>query len=140
MTVAARRIVDGVDVLRNVTILNMDAFELIPKIEDAPGAVIYCDPVYIENSVDYEHDFLPIDHVRLAQALHRFKRARIIVSYYGHPALDDLYPAWTKRKIEVTKSLAQMGKRESHRQRVVEVLLVNQRTPELPTEGLFGTD
>lgn len=122
--------------LRDVTILNMDAFELIPKIDDAPGVVVYCDPVYIENAVAYEHDFLPIDHVRLAQALHRFKRARIIVSYYDHPALADLYPNWSQRKIEVTKSLARICKRESYRQRAVEVLLVNQRT----AEGLFGVD
>jgi len=120
--------------LRNVTILNMDAFELIPKIEDAPNVVIYCDPVYIENNVGYEHDFLPIDHIRLAQILHRFKRARIVLSYYDHPALDDLYPDWTKRKIEVTKSLTQIGKRGSYRQRAVEVLLVNQQVDGM---GLF---
>ncbi len=112
--------------LRNATILSMDAFELFPKIEDAPGTVIYCDPPYLIHSVDYQHDFRPLDHVRLAQALHRFRRARVVISYYDHPALADLYPGWTMERIEVTKTLVQMGKRGGdHRQRAVEVLLVN---------------
>ncbi len=112
--------------LWNATILNMDAFELIPNIEDAPGTVIYCDPPYLVNSVDYEHDFRPLDHVRLAQALHRFRQARILVSYYDHPALADLYPDWAMERIEVTKALVQIAKRgEGYRQRAVEVLLMN---------------
>jgi DNA adenine methylase len=112
--------------MRNVTILNMDAFQLIPNIEDAPGTVVYCDPPYLVNSVDYEHDFLPLDHVRLAQLLHRFRRTRVVVSYYRHPALADLYPGWSVTEIEVTKAIAQIAKRQSLRVRATEVVLVNQ--------------
>jgi len=111
--------------LRHATILNQDAFELIARIDDAPETVIYVDPPYLEKRLKYEHDLLALDHIRLAQALHKFKRTRIVLSYYDHAALRDLYPDWTCHKIEVTKALAQMARRESERQRVVEVLLVN---------------
>lgn len=113
--------------LTHATILNMDGFKLLPRIDDAPGTLIYCDPPYIVNSVAYEHDFAPEDHARLSQALRQFKRARVVVSYYEHPALADLYPGWTVHRIEVTKAIAQIGKRESRRQSAVEVLLVNEK-------------
>ena len=112
--------------MRNATILNMDAFELIPNIEDAPGTVVYCDPPYIENDVGYEHAFLPLDHVRLAWALTKFRHTRVVVSYYQHPALADLYPGWSVIEIEVTKAIAQIAKRQSLRVRATEVVLVNQ--------------
>ena len=63
----------------------------------------------------------------LAQALHRFRRARVVVNYYDHPALADLYPDWSVTRIEVTKALAQIAKRESHRARATEVVLVNEQ-------------
>ena len=127
--------------LRDATILNMDAFDLLDNIEDAARTVIYCDPPYLVNNVGYEHDFLPIDHVRLAQALHRFRRARVVVSYYDHPALADFYPGWTQERVEVTKAINQChrreSRRESRRERVTEVILTNQN----PGTGfLFGSD
>jgi DNA adenine methylase len=111
--------------MRNATILNMDAFELIQNIEDVTGTLVYCDPPYIVNSLDYEHDFLPLDHITLAQLLNRFRRTRVVVSYYRHPALADLYPGWSVTEIEVTKAIALIAKRESCRRKAVEVLLVN---------------
>lgn len=117
--------------LRGVTILTMDAFELLQKIEDAEGTVIYCDPPYLVNKMDYEHDFSSLDHIQLAQALHRFHHSRVVVSYYAHPILDDLYPGWARYETEVTKAIAQIAKRESKRQTATEVLLVNEHV-ELP--------
>jgi len=113
--------------MRNVTVLNGNAFELIAKIDDARGVVVYADPPYIENKVDYEHSFAPLDHVQLSHLLHRFKKTRVVLSYYAHPAIDDLYPGWQRREIHVTKAIAQIAKRNSQRQRAVEVLLTNQR-------------
>lgn len=113
--------------LRNVAIRNANAFTILPNIEDAEGVVIYVDPPYIENSMDYEHELLPSDHCTLALMLNRFKRARIILSYYAHPILADLYPDWQQIEIRVTKAIAQIGKRESYRQRATEVLLLNDR-------------
>ncbi len=125
--------------MRQVTVLNTDAFKLLDKIEDERGVVIYADPPYIENDVGYTHDFMPLDHVRLAQALHRFKRTRVVLSYYAHPALDDLYPDWKRYSVGVTKAIAQCYKRgKGLRQRATEVLLVNEK-PKAGQLALFGT-
>ncbi len=95
--------------LRAVTILNRDAFQLIPRIEDRQGTVIYCDPPYIEKSTPYEHDFhdgLMVgtnDHERLAVALRGFRHTRVVVSYYEHPCLSGLYAGWTQRRVKAVK-------------------------------------
>jgi DNA adenine methylase len=125
--------------LRNITIINRDAFTVLEKIEDTKGTAIYSDSPYIVKSAPYIHDFRltipdhpePLcrkygDHGRLALALKRFKKARCVVSYYDHPALAELYPGWSRREIVVTKSLASQGKRaQSSDIRATEVLLVN---------------
>lgn len=112
--------------LRNVTILCRDGFELLDRIRDDPGTVIYCDPPYLVKGAKYVHDFKDIDHARLAEALRRFRSARVIVSYYDDPRLQDLYPDWTYRRFEVTKALVNQGMRDQEgRVTAVEVLLIN---------------
>ncbi len=111
--------------MRNVTILNRDGFELLERIEDAPGTAIYVDPPYIERNAKYLHDFKAADHERLADLVKRFTKARVIVSYYAHPEIERLYPGWTQRRIEVTKSMSQGNKRGEGKTRATEVLLIN---------------
>ncbi len=131
---AAKRFVSAVesipswwDRLRNVTILNDDGFLLLERIEDAKGVVIYCDPPYLVKGAKYVHDFSSEDHVRLAELLHRFRKTRVVVSYYDHPELDRLYQGWRKDRIEVTKSLVNQGARDKGGAvKVTEVLLVNE--------------
>lgn len=62
--------------LRRVTILSDDSFEIIPRIEDAEGVAIYCDPPYLTKGAKYVHDFDVADHARLAEQLARFRRTR----------------------------------------------------------------
>lgn len=114
--------------LRAVTILNRDAFELLSRYDDDPAAVIYCDPPYIEKGAKYVHDFTPDDHRRLAESLKRFRAARVVVSYYDHPLLSELYPDWTIRRIDVTKALVNQGARMRTTEKpvkAVECLLIN---------------
>lgn len=111
--------------LANVTILRRDAFELLPRIDDRPGTALYVDPPYIEKSTKYVHDFADTDHERLAESLHRFEHARVVVSYYAHPLLDKLYPGWTQRRFEVSKAMAHQGRRGQNDTKAVEVLLIN---------------
>lgn len=112
--------------LRGVTILSMDAFGLLARIEDAPRTTIYCDPPYLDRSGLYVHDFAAADHVRLAEALARFKRARVVVSYYEHTRLDDLYPGWRVLRKDVTRSAARANPTKKPRDfAATEVLLVN---------------
>jgi len=122
--------------LANVTILQRDAFELLERIDDRKGTAIYIDPPYIEKGAKYIHDFEQQDHIRLAQMLRRFKETRIVVSYYDHPKLAELYPDWGRAEITVTKSLDNQNRRDKENKgvKVVEVLLVN--SP-LEQKGLF---
>lgn len=80
------------DRLRGVTVLRMDAFELLGRIEDTAGTACYVDPPYVSKKVKYKHDFTPAGHDRLAGLLGRFTKTRVVVSYYAHPSLARLYP------------------------------------------------
>ena len=84
----------------------------------------------------YLHDFdesdAPLlgdgdDHARLATALERFKNARVVVSYYDDPRLDELYPQDRWRKVDQArhKNLASQNRRGAVKATAPEVLLVN---------------
>lgn len=123
--------------MRDVTILSGDAFSLLERIEDREGIAIYCDPPYVEKGCKYVHDFRPEDHERLATALSRFERARVVVSYYEHETLRRLYAGWTFVSCPVSKSLASAGRRDSKNDVTApEVLIIN--GPSHTSGGLFG--
>ena len=113
--------------LRSVTILSRCGIELAEKIEDAEGIAIFVDPPYLVKGSKYVHDFKAEDHLRLSNALRRFKNSRVVVSYYDHPLLAELYPDWQKIHCDVAKSMISSGKRNDvNATRAPEVLLVNQ--------------
>ncbi len=111
--------------LRKVTILRMNGFELLARIEDQPGQAIYCDPPYLEKGAEYQHDFSEMDHKTLAEALRRFKYARVVVSYFAHPLLEKLYPGWTQIDVGRAAALAHSGARGKSSAKAPELLLVN---------------
>lgn len=117
--------------LHGVVFSRRDGIELAEKIDDVAGTVIYADPPYIEEGDAYEHAFASSggmfgdDHERLAHALCSKKHARVIVSYYDHPRLAELYPGWTKRACTMNKALAAQNKRGAARTEAPEVLLIN---------------
>jgi DNA adenine methylase len=117
--------------LRHVMILRRDAFELVERIDDASGTALYVDPPYLKETRGdhggsrYEHDFADADHERLAQALRRFRRARVVVSYYDHPRVRELYPDWTVVRCDRHKHLAAQSRRGSTREEAPEILLIN---------------
>lgn len=114
------------DRLRNVTMLNRDAFDLLDRIDDAPGTAIYLDPPYVTKGAKYVHDFSGIDHLRLAKLASRFKNARVVISYYEHPSLLQWYDGWTFVSCPTSKSLVSSGKRASENAiKAPEVLIVN---------------
>ncbi len=62
----------------------------------------------------------------LSIALSRFQRARVAVSYYADPRLqDELYPGWQEIKLSAEKKLAKQDKRGRRTGTAPEVLLVN---------------
>lgn len=115
------------DRLRNVTILDRDGIDLCDRIEDASGVVIYADPPYLAKGAKYIHDFDWLAHRRLAKSLNRFKKTRVVVSYYEHPDLAAMYPGWTKVDCTMTKALVNQGMRDASGEsaKAPEVLLVN---------------
>lgn len=121
--------------MREVTILAADGFDLLAKIDDQPGTSLYVDPPYLVKSERYIHDFADADHERLAGLLARFRQARVVVSYYDDPRLDELYPGWTKVACALSKSLSVQGARGSTNMPAPEVLLVN--GPSYAQRGLF---
>ena len=114
--------------LRHVTILNRDGLDLIDRIEDAPGVVIYCDPPYLIKGALYVHDFESGDHLRLAESLRRFKKTRVVVSYYADARLAELYPGWNCIDCATTKALVNAGMRDQAGNAAVapEVLIINE--------------
>ncbi len=128
--------------MREVTILCKDGLELIGKIADEAGTAIYVDPPYLTKGAKYVHDFKDHDHIALAGLLGRFTNARVVVSYYDDPRLDELYPAdrWTKVKCYRHKALSNQSKRDKTGADVApEVLLINgpSYTDKKPEPGLF---
>lgn len=118
--------------LRKVVILSECGIELCERIEDKPGTVIYCDPPYLVKSGKYLHDFKAADHERLARALQRYTKTRVVVSYYEHPDLDRLYPGWKRVCCEVAKAMVASGRRDGKNDaKAPEVLLINERQGEL---------
>ena len=82
---------------------NRDTFDVLPKIEDRAGTVIYADPTFIGKESLYHHGLsskpddaglVSDDHDRLAEMLGRFKLTRVVLRYYKHERLDDLYRGW----------------------------------------------
>lgn len=117
--------------LRNVTFLNRDAFSVLNRIEDSPGVSIYVDPPYMNKTKNYIHDFVRTEkssnHKDLAERLKRFKRSRVVLSYYDHPSLSEYYPNWHLKCFEVNKALSNTG--DSAPSRECEVILSNLPMP-----------
>lgn len=121
--------------LQNVVIIQRDAFGILDNIKDTKETVVYCDPPYFDKSDKYIHDFTAEQHEQLAQSLQRFKKARVIVSYYDDPRLKSLYGGFSK--IEIAANYASLrnatrGPKKKPRKQQVEVLLVNSEQ-----KGLF---
>jgi DNA adenine methylase len=120
--------------IRRVTILQRDAFAVLDEIDDTDGVVIYVDSPYIEKKAKYVHDFESApgsmfgdDHDRLARSLSRFSKTRVVVSYYAHPRLREMYPAdrWTVRTCTMNKGSHNAGRRGGTGSEAPEVLLLN---------------
>lgn len=119
------------DRLRGVTVVRRDLFEVLGDIRDEDGTAVYLDPPYLKKSDQYLYDFenngggmFPDDHQRMADAVSRFKKARVVVSYYAHPRLRALYPPerWTTVDCSRAKHMSNASEGSGT---APEVLLVN---------------
>lgn len=126
--------------LSNVTILRRDVFDVLERIEDRAGTVIYADPPYLVKGASYVHDFTTEDHARFALALRHFAHSRVVVSYYADARLAELYPGWVVVDCARNKALASQGQRDRGAAvRAPEVLLINGESYTVPhAAGLFA--
>lgn len=114
--------------MRSVTITRRCGLKLLEDTPDEKGKAIYVDPPYLAKGAEYEHDFTQLDHVWLASILQKFEKTRVVVSYYAHPDLDNLYPRdrWTRIDCTRAKHLSVQGRRGAESKKAPEILLVNQ--------------
>lgn len=116
--------------LQKVTITSRDCFAFLDKIADDEGTAIYCDPPYHPSSRvngSYLHDFEEHHHDILAEALSRFKKARVVVSYYDCDAVRELYlrGPWRFVTHSRQKHLHAASGRGERKKTAPEVLIVN---------------
>jgi DNA adenine methylase len=130
------------DRLRNVHILRRDVFKVLEKIEDDRHVAIYIDPPYLHGTISgnsrYLCDFKEGDAERLAETLGRFRKSRVVVSYYADEQLQKLYPGWTVLDCSRHKHLHTQNKRGSKRTEAPEVLLINGEPAKTQPTSMFA--
>lgn len=85
-------------VLGRANFTTLDAFEFIDgKVKDADGLGLYCDPPFPGPGDAYKHTFGVDGQRRLAASVGRFKATRVVMRFYRHPLVEELYPRdrWT---------------------------------------------
>jgi DNA adenine methylase len=95
--------------LKNVSIENRDAVELVEEYGQHPNNCLYVDPPYVAESrvslSQYRLEAADNDfHVRLAAALNDCK-ASVVLSGYDSAAYDELYPGWFRVEMKAPPSL-----------------------------------
>lgn len=127
--------------LRNVVILRRNAFDILDRFEDVKETAIYVDPPYHGNSRSgnqkngsggtYLHEFRHADsifgddHKRLAEMLRKYRKARIVVSYYDCQEIRALYDGWTFISHTRQKHLHAQNGRGARPKEAPEVLIIN---------------
>jgi len=120
------------DRLRHAAITRRDAFSVIERARDDEECSIYVDPPYIykqristHGRGQYLHDIKnDHDHERLAKLLKRFKKARVVVSYYDCRKIRKLYKGWNIIKCYRKKSMT-FTRTNKNYDDAREILLVN---------------
>lgn len=131
--------------LRRVMFCRMDAIAMVERLEDTDRWAIYADPPYVGAGRAYvvngEADSVAW-HTRLRDVLAAKVHTRVVLSYYPHPLVDELYGdlvasgSWTRREVEVTHATGHQAKRGQKGDRKVELLLMNGRS--VVEGGLFA--
>ncbi len=83
-------------VLSRCTFFAGDFRQLLAKVRDRDDCGLYCDPPFPGPGDAYRHRFTPADHRDLRDRLAPLRRTRVVVRYYSHPLVEELYPrsAW----------------------------------------------
>jgi DNA adenine methylase len=124
--------------LARVMITSRDLFEMVEQIQDDAANAIYIDPPYVTKGAKYLHDFADDDHARLAGLASRFTRTRVVISYYDHPLVRELYAGWTFVDCAMNKALVNQGQRDRSVSAVAPEVLIINGASRTQTASLFG--
>lgn len=104
--------------MSTVMIDNRD-FREVARVYDSPTTLFYVDPPYIGREKCYAGGFTENDHRELAELLNNIQ-GKVILSYYEHPLLDELYSSWNKEKFKAVRQVV-----NGHNNAAEEMLLMN---------------
>lgn len=92
-------------VMRCCNFVRMDVLKFLAAVKDEAEHGVYCDPPFPEVGDGYKYAFDEADQRRLAKKLAGFKRCRVVVRFYDHPLIRELYPEpkWTWSHFEGRK-------------------------------------
>ncbi|QDV26719.1 hypothetical protein [Aureliella helgolandensis] len=84
--------------------------DLLRKVKDTAACGIYCDPPWVGAGNNYMHSFALEDHVDLADALARFRKAAVLIRYGDAPLIRELYREWRiEERFSRTQANSQIG-------------------------------
>lgn len=88
-------------ILARCTFQCLDCFTFLEKVGDAEENGVYCDPPWPGDGLHYKHKFTEAMQRRLAEKLHGYEKARVVIRYGDHPLIRELYPEprWTWRDL-----------------------------------------
>lgn len=95
---AIRSLVGWFGVMRRANFHVRDALEFIASANDDPTCGLYCDPPFVGAGEEYQHNCGRTEaeqvawHTTLAQHVSRFARTRVVMRFYDHPLVRELYP------------------------------------------------
>src|SRR5690606_6635141 len=89
--------------MKNVMIDNRDFREII-RVYDSPDTLFYVDPPYIGREKYYAGGFTEQDHRDLAEMLNKVS-GKVVLSYYDHPLVDELYHNWTRERFQAARQV-----------------------------------
>lgn len=91
--------------LKRTSFSTLDAFAFFEKCKDAVGHGLYCDPPFPGQGQRYKFKPAKSDevafHEKLARAVQAFEKTRVVMRFYDHPMIRDMYPQshWTWRHL-----------------------------------------
>ncbi|AWM38180.1 hypothetical protein GobsT_37090 [Gemmata obscuriglobus] len=115
---ATAGLVEWSAIMRACTFVRLDVFQFLAAVKDLAGHALYLDPPFPKVGDAYKFGFGESDQRRLAKELAGFKTCRIVVRYYDHPLIRELYPEplWTWHRFT--------GRKQTNAAANEEVLLV----------------
>lgn len=125
---AAESLTEWQAVMRRCIFTTLDVFDFLARVKDEPRHGLYLDPPFPGPGDSYKHAFPEASQRLLAARLADLHACRVVVRYYDHPLVRELYPEnrWTWHRPEG-------GKTQTNKS-APEVLLVN-RPAESTTIG-----